>query len=82
MMRRSRTPIVRATLTKGRWRSETAMPRTRRVYQGHQVTTMAMPTLRRLAPRKATRAIVRIRLGKARKTSVTRMTTSSTMPPK
>ncbi len=81
MMRMLRTPIVRATFTKGRWRSETAMPRTRRVYHGHQVTTMAMPTLRRLGPRKATRAMVRIRLGNARNTSVTRMITSSTMPP-
>ena len=47
---RSRTPITLAASTYGRSRSETAMPRTRRVYHGHHVTTIARARLRRLGP--------------------------------
>ena len=58
------------------------MPRTRRVYHGHQVMMMAIARLRRLGPRMATKAMARTRAGKARKMSVTRMITSSSQPPK
>ena len=66
----------------GRSRSDTAMPRTSRVYQGHQERTMAIIALRMLGPRNATNTMARISDGNARNTSQMRITTSSNLPPK
>ena len=52
------------------------------VYQGHQVTAIAIITLVRLVGSTAASAMASSSDGKARKMSVTRMITSSTQPPK
>ena len=53
-----------------------------RVYQGHQVTAIAIVRLVRLVGSTVARASASSSDGKARKMSVTRMITSSTQPPK
>ena len=62
--------------------TEAASPRTRRVYHGHQVTAIAMVMFDTLGVSTNAIASERSSAGNARNTSVTRMITWSTGPPK
>ena len=75
-------PMVSAAWTNFRSFTEMAWPRTRRVYHGHQDNEMASTALFRLLPMRATMAMASSRGGKLRNTSVIRMITLSTQPPK
>ena len=57
-------------------------PRIIRAYVGHHTTTSASIALRKSGPSAAAIASARMIGGKARKTSVTRITVSSTRPPR
>ena len=74
-------PMVSAACTNLRSLMETACPRTRRVYQGHQETTMAIMAFVRPEPSSATKAIARSSGGNDRKISVIRIMTLSIHPP-
>ncbi len=82
MMVRFFTPMPRAASMNERSRSEIVWARTRRVYQGHQVKAIANIALMKFGPRAAAMAIASSSGGNARKTSVTRMMTSSIQPPR
>ena len=81
-MRQAGTPIERAASTKGRSRSERASARTSLAYQGHQQMASAMPALMRLGPRIATVTMASSSGGNAWNTSVTRISTWSSQPPR
>ena len=75
-------PSARQLRCTGGPATDAAWPRISRVYQGHQVTAIAIVTVVRLGGSTAARASASSSAGKARKTSVTRMITSSSQPPK
>ena len=56
--------------------------RATRAYGGQAVKAMAMTAFSMPGPRAETKASARISRGKARKTSVTRISTVSTQPPR
>ncbi len=58
------------------------MPRTRRAYQGHQEMASASAACHRLGPSRATITIASSSGGNARNMSATRMTASSSQPPR
>ena len=63
-------------------RSVNVSARATRAPVGQAVIEMAITALSMPGPRAATKASARIRRGKARKMSVTRIKTASTQPPK
>ena len=74
-------PARRAASTNSRSRSESTWLRARRVYQGQNTTATATMVCSRLGPSVAAMAAASTKAGKAKKRSVMRISTSSTIPP-
>ena len=80
-MRDGLKPMTRAASTYSRERWTRTRLRLTRAYFGHQTTTMAMMVLVQPTPSAAAIAMARMRGGKQRKRSVTRIMASSIFPP-
>ena len=82
MMARSAIPSASQARTNSRWRRAMNSPRTSRATAGHETMAMAATMLRRLGWKMATSTTAKMKDGMVWKNSVSRISASSTQPPR